>query len=196
MNRRRILWLAAVAAVGVLLAAHPLWLAALGSFLVRAEAPVPADAVLVLGGDSYGHRVLKGGELARQGYAPRVYVSGGPGYYGVRESELAIAFAVRHGYPQPVFVPIPHRSLSTREEAQRILPDLRRQGVRRLLLVTSDYHTRRAGSIFRSVAPDLAITVVASRDEVFTPGGWWRTREGRKTVYYEVTKTIADWIGL
>ncbi len=196
MNRRRILWLAVLAVAVVVAAVHPLWLAALGDFLVRAEAPVPADAVLVLGGDSYGHRVLKGGELVRQGYAPRVFVSGGPGYYGVLESELAIAFAVRHGYPQPAFVPLTQRSLSTRDEARNILPELRRQGVRRLLLVTSDYHTRRAGAIFRGVAPDLAITVVASRDEVFTPGGWWRTREGRKTVYYEVTKTIADWIGL
>lgn len=196
MQRRRILWLVALVGVAVCVAAYPVWLSALGRFLVRAEAPVPADAVLVLGGDSYGHRVLKGGELVRQGYAPRVYVSGGPGYYGVLESDLAVAFAVRHGYPQSVFVPVLHRSLSTREEARNILPELRRQGVRCLLLVTSDYHTRRAGAIFRSVGPDLALTVVAARDEVFTSDGWWRTREGRKTVFYEVSKTLADWIGL
>lgn len=196
MQRRRILWLVALGAAIACVAAYPVWFSALGRFLVRAEAPVPADAVLVLGGDSYGHRVLKGGELVRQGYAPRAYVSGGPGYYGVLESDLAIAFAVRHGYPQSVFVPVLHRSLSTREEARTILPELRRQGVRRLLLVTSDYHTRRAGATFRGVGPDLAITVVAARDEVFTHDGWRHTREGRKTVYYEVSKTLANWIGL
>jgi len=197
MRRRRIVWLLAVLAFLVAaFAAHPVWLAAVGHFLVRADAPAPADAVLVLAGDSFGHRILKGAELVRQGFAPRVFVSGPSGFYGTHECDLAIPFAVNRGYPESDFVPLPHEGLSTREEAQWLLPEIRRRGVRRLLLVTSDYHTRRAGRVFRAAGGDLSILVVTAPDEFFAAGRWWKTREGRKCVAAEVAKTLADWIGL
>jgi uncharacterized SAM-binding protein YcdF (DUF218 family) len=197
MRRRRIVWLLAVLAFLVAaFAAHPVWLAAASHFLVRADAPAPADAVLVLAGDTFGHRILKGAELVRQGFAPRVLVSGPPGFYGAHECDLAIPFAVKRGYPESDFVPLPHEGRSTREEAQWLLPELRRRGVRRLLLVTSDYHTRRAGAVFRAAGRDFDVLVVSVPDEFFTAGGWWKTREGRKRMATEVAKTLADWIGL
>jgi uncharacterized SAM-binding protein YcdF (DUF218 family) len=197
MRRRRIVWLLAVLAFLVAaFAGHPVWLAAAGHFLVRAGAPAPADAVLVLAGDTSGHRILKGAELVRQGFAPRVFVSGPAGFYGAHECDLAIPFAVKRGYPESDFVPLPHEGRSTREEAQWLLPELRRRGVRRLLLVTSDYHTRRAGAVFRAAGRDFDVLVVAAPDEFFTAGRWWMTRQGRKRVAAEVAKTLADWIGL
>ena len=196
MPRRRILWLAALALLVAAVATHPIWLPAVGRFLVRAEPPVQADAILVLAGDGYGHRVLKGGDLVRQGYATRAFVSGTPGYYDTHECDLAIAFAVRRGYPESYFIPLRHNSFSTREEAQNVLPELRRRGVRKLLIVTSDHHTRRAGATFRALGSDLDITVTATRDEFFTPEGWWKSRQGQKMVYFELSKTVAYWIGL
>ena len=197
MRRRRIVWLLAVLAfLAVAFATHPVWLAAAGHFLVRAGAPAPADAVLVLAGDNFGNRILTGAELVHQGFAPRVFVSGPSEVYGAHESDLAIPFAVKRGYPESDFVPLPHDGRSTREEAQSLLPELRRRGVRSLLLVTSDYHTRRAGRTFRAAGADLNILVVAAPDRFFTADGWWKTREGRKCVALEVAKTLADWIGL
>jgi len=150
----------------------------------------------VLAGDTFGHRILKGAELVRQGYAPRVFVSGSSGFYGLNECDLAIPFAVKRGYPESDFVPLPHAGRSTREEARWLLPELRRRGVRRLLLVTSDYHTRRAGRAFRAAGGDLSIVVVAAPDQFFAAGRWWKTREAWKRVASEVAKTLADWIGL
>jgi uncharacterized SAM-binding protein YcdF (DUF218 family) len=122
MRRRRIVRLLAVLAfLAAAFAAHPVWLAAAGRFLVRADVPAPADAVLVLAGDTSGRRILKGAELVRQGFAPRVFVSGPPGFYGGHECDLAIPFAVKRGYPEPDFVPLPHEGRSTREEAQCLL---------------------------------------------------------------------------
>ncbi len=196
MRRRRILWAALLlfcVAAGV---AHPIWLGAVGNFLVRAGAPAPADAVLVLAGDGYGRRILKGAELVRQGLAPRAFVSGPPGFYGVHECALAIPFAIKRGYPESIFVPLPHEGRSTREEARLVVPELRRRGVRRLLLVTSDYHTRRAGVAFHAAGSDLDIRVVAAPDEFFAADRWWKTREGQKCVFFEFSKTLADWMGL
>lgn len=176
--------------------AHPLWLAALGGFLVRAEGPVHADIAVVLGGDGYGNRILKAGELVRQGFVPNVLVSGPAGLYGFYECDLAIPFAVKKGYPEAWFIRFPIEAHSTKEEALAILPELRRRNAQRVLLVTSDYHTRRAAATYRALAPDCEFRVIAAPDEFFRADGWWHTRQGRKQFLLEWLKTIANWVGV
>ncbi|HXG34846.1 MAG TPA: YdcF family protein [Bryobacteraceae bacterium] len=195
--RRRILQAAGVCALIVAAGAltHGWWLAALGGFLVRADPPGRAELAVVLAGDWWGNRILKAGELVRRGYVPRALVSGPDGAYGYHECDLAIPFAVRRGFPEHWFVHLHHRGYSTREEAQAVLPELRRRGIRSVLIVTSDYHTRRAGAIYRSLAPDLQIRVVAAPDAFFRADTWWQTRQGRKQWFYEALKTVTGWFG-
>ncbi len=186
-----------VGAVALLLAiSYPLWLGWIGAFLIKSEAPFRADMIVVLAGDWAGYRILKGGELVKRGYAAQVLVSGPLGYYGRSEDSLAIPFAVEHGYPQEYFIGFPNRSHSTVEEADDILPELQKRGVKKFILVTSDYHTRRAGRIYHARANGFEMRVVAAPDEYFTAKGWWRTREGRKTVFLEWTKTITSLFGI
>ncbi len=191
--------LALVVAAGILLAAvifHDRILAAAGGYLVKAEPPQKADAALVLAGDSYGNRVLKGAELAREGYVPKVLVSGPSGNYGFHESELAIPFAVKAGYPQSYFEGLESDARSTVDEAAATIAELRRRGIKDVLLVTSDYHTRRSGRIFRKAAPDIHFTVIAAPDVHFSAGAWWHDREARKTFLFEWEKTVAGWFGI
>jgi uncharacterized SAM-binding protein YcdF (DUF218 family) len=188
-------WIIIAALVAILVLSQALWLAAFGQYLVSADSAVRGDIVVVLAGDGYGHRILRAAELVRQGLAPTVLVSGPEGLYGYYESELAIPFAVERGYPRSLFLPFRNTALSTREEARALVPELRKLGVRRCLLVTSDYHTRRAGRIFRSAAPEIDFRLIAARDEFFRPGDWWRTRQGRKQCVLEWIKTIANWFG-
>lgn len=176
--------------------AHNLWMPALGEYLIRSDAPEPADIGVVLAGDGYGRRILKGGALVRQGHVPAVLVSGPPGMYGYYEDELAIRFAVKHGYPEKYFVRLPNEAHSTGEEADVVLAEVRRRGLRSLLVITSDYHTRRAGRIFRGKAPDLRIRVVGASDEYFRARDWWRSRQSRKTFITEWAKTFATVAGL
>ena len=171
-------------------------LSALGAYLVHADPPQRADAALVLAGDSWGNRILTAAELARDGYVPTVLVSGPNGAYGNYECDLAIPFAVKHGYPASYFVHVEHQGRSTLAEAKAVLIEIRRMGVKRLVVVTSDFHTRRSGFIFRKLAPDLQILVVAAPDENFTPDGWWHNREGQKTFLLEWQKTVANWFGV
>lgn len=182
-------------AVALLLAFQSSVLAALGNFLIKAGPPQKADIVVVLAGDGYGNRILKGAELVREGWAPKVLVSGPNGSYGNYECDLEIAFAVKAGFPESYFLHLEHRARSTEDEATVVVRKLRSMGVKKMILVTSDYHTRRAGKIYRNAAPDLQIFVVAARDEYFTAGGWWHDREARKIFLLEWTKTIAErWI--
>ena len=180
--------------------ARDVWLAALGRGLVHDDGPAKAEIAVVLAGEPWGYRLTRGAELARQGYVPRVLVSGPPGLYGINEADAAIRFAIVRGYPAEWFIPLYHTGLSTREEAVAVLDALKLRNIRSVLLVTSDYHTARARRIFRDVesqrggGPDLR--VVAAGDRFFSVAGCWRNREGRKTAFLEWTKTLSSVFGI
>jgi uncharacterized SAM-binding protein YcdF (DUF218 family) len=171
-------------------------MAALGGYLVRAEPPAHADMIVVLAGDFSGNRILTAGDLVRQGFAPKALVSGPSGAYGLHESDLAIQFAVRHGYPESCFIAFPNDSRSTKSEADDVLAVLAKYHVHSVDIVTSNYHTRRAGNIWRAKASSLTIHMIASPDTFFTPGNWWRDRDARKTFLLEWMKTVATWVGM
>lgn len=177
-----------------------LWLSAFGRALVHDDGAAKADIAVVLAGDYWGHRLTKAAELVSQGYVPRVLVSGPPGFYGVNEADAAIQFAIGKGYPAEWFIPLRHTALSTREEAGIVLDALKQRNIHSFLLVTSDYHTARARRIYlnaernRGGGPDMR--VVASGDQFFTAGDWWRNREGQKTVFMEWTKTLTSVFGI
>lgn len=192
----RILALVLAAAVVLGIIFHNAVLAGLGSFLVKAEAPEKADIALVLAGDGAGNRILAAAQLARRGYVSRVLVSGPSGIYGYHECDLAIPFAIKAGYPESYFLHLENDARSTQEEARDAIARLHQLGMHKILLVTSDYHTRRAGKIFRSAAPDLQFVVVAAPDVSFTAGGWWHSRQGQKTAFTEWVKTVTEPFGI
>jgi uncharacterized SAM-binding protein YcdF (DUF218 family) len=170
------------------------WLTWLGSCLVYENGPWRADIIVVLGGDFRGTRVLKAAELAWEGYAPQVMVSGIESIYGYHESDLAVAWAVEHGYRKDLFVKFRAPVNSTREEAQAVVAELRRRGIHRFLLVTSNYHTHRATTIFHEESPDIPFHTVASPYWAFRPDAWWKTRDGQKCFAGEWTRTVAAWL--
>ena len=186
--------LAAVVLLGLIF--HNAVLAAMGSYLVKADSPQKADIALVLAGDAEGNRILTAAQLVRRGYVSRVLVSGPSGLYGYHECDLAIPFAVKAGYPESYFLHFEHDARSTQEEARDAIVRLRELGAHKILLVTSDYHTRRAGKIFRSAAPDLQFIVIAAPDVSFTADGWWHTRQGEKTAFNEWLKTVTEPFGI
>jgi hypothetical protein len=159
-----------------------------------------ADIAVVLAGDIYGRRILKAAELVRSGFVPSVLVSGPGPLYGMYESDLAIAFAVSKGNPQTWFISFPNSALSTQEEAGKIVTELQRRNIHSFLLVTSDYHTARAGRIYRETSrrrgAPFEMRVVAAPDEFFRADTWWRSRQGQKTVFIEWSKTLATAIGM
>lgn len=171
-------------------------LAAAGSFLNVGEPPVRADAALVLAGGWSGDRILKGAALKHQGYVPIVYVSGPMILYETSECAISIPLAVRHGYAASDFRCIPNMAYDTLAEARTCCAELERAGVRKFLLVTSTYHSRRAAGIYRRVCPKLSFIPVASEDPTFQNGQWWTAREGRKKFFLEYTKLLTTPFGL
>lgn len=188
--------LIAAAAAVILIATHAIWLRSLAHFLIRSDAPFKADAVVVLAGDFTGSRIVTAAELVKSGYAHDVIVSGPSGAYGHYECDLAIAFIVKKGYPPEWFHCFRNNARSTRAEAQAVMAELRRLNAHRFLLVTSNFHTRRAGGVFEHEAKDLEFRVIAAPFVNFNPDDWWRDREAQKTFLVEWMKTVADWLGI
>jgi uncharacterized SAM-binding protein YcdF (DUF218 family) len=189
---RRIVFLLIVLA-GVLILWQPV-LRGIGSLLVNVGPPVKADAILVLAGDGSGRRILVAAELARKGYAPVVIADSSLSYYGSEESDLAAEFAVRHGYSPALFISPHWTTSSTVAEAGLAIGELRKRGFHKVLIVTTLWHTARAGRIFRRMAPDLETHMIGAGDPVWHNGNWWMEREGQKTFVLEASKTIADFL--
>lgn len=164
---------------GVLLAALSLCLltpvlrAPLSALEVR-QTPVPADAIVILGGGvqcgtaaleaSSLTRLTQGLTLWRAGYAPRVTVSEQSGLIGPRDcpkmsdiERRIIAGLYAHSGPEVLTL---RRVTTTRDEAARVRDLARAGGWRRVLLVTTPSHSRRAQAIFRAQGVD-AVSVPA-----------------------------------
>ena len=192
---RKILWIALVIVLVLLVSFHSAWLGGLGRFLIKAEPPDRAQAAVVLAGDPSGDRIRTAVRLVQAGFVPLIIVSGPCCFYGKNEGDLAVELAVREGARPEWFVVVPMRAHSTREEAVHVRNFLRERGISDILLVTSDHHTRRAGSVYRE-AGDLRFRVVAAPDRKFQADRWWRSREGQKVFLMQWERTIGSWLGL
>jgi len=196
MKYRRYIALGFLAAIVALFLFTGQILWAIGSILVDAESPRKADVVLVLGGDWSGRRALKGAELVREGFAPKVVISSGPWLYGRLESEMAAEFAESRGFDRATMICVPWVNHNTNDEARTVNPMLRKLGVHSVLLVTSPSHTGRATRLFRRLAPDLEFHPVAAPDPNWCGGRWWTTRECEKTWFFEAVKTVTSPFGI
>jgi uncharacterized SAM-binding protein YcdF (DUF218 family) len=162
--------------------------AACGRLLVVNE-PHRSDVIVILAGET-DRRLVRGLELLDQGYAPRLLldVPAEAKIYGWSLTELAQKYL--RGLPQANQITIcPIYAESTRGEAEDVSRCLEGTGGRRILLVTSEYHTRRALSIFSRVAPaDYSVT--AAFDPREFGAQWWQHRQWAKTNLQEWAKLM------
>jgi uncharacterized SAM-binding protein YcdF (DUF218 family) len=181
--------LAAFAAACVLALLVYLRPALLGQALVVSDPLEKADLIYVLAGDFFGSRVLLGADLGARGYAQRVLLSGGR-YGDQYEGDMAVSFAVEHGYPRSLFCPVRLDAVSTIDEARAMGPIFSRMGARRIILVTSNFHSRRVGLVFRLFLPGFRFRVEAAPDLKFDPNSWWKTQPGRDLLLSEYKKLL------
>lgn len=191
-----VLLLGAVLAVLVLLFLWKSIFFRLGNALVEDDGVRKAQAAVVLGGDSHGVRILKAAELAQAGYVPYVLVDGPQTLVGY-ESDMSILYAEKRGYSAALFraLQMPASIHSTVSEAGFVGRYLKQNGIKKILLVTSNYHTHRAAYLFRKVDPWLQVIAVPAPDPDLEPV-WWTYRDGQRTFVLEWLKTLDAYIGL
>jgi uncharacterized SAM-binding protein YcdF (DUF218 family) len=148
-----------------------------------------ADAIIVLSDDNfYADRVTRAAELMREGQAPVVVASGRRlrPYAGI--AELMQHDLIERGVPKEKIIAFPQDADNTRQEAEALRNLVLEKKWTRVLIVTSNYHTRRARYIFRHVFPQgVELAVVSARDGDFDPEQWWTKRKSFK----ELTRELA-----
>jgi len=185
----------AVLCLVVYWARHPILRYAAGAWVVDGPA-ARADALLLLGDDNfYADRATRAAELIRQGVAPVVVASGRRLRPSAGIAELQEHDLLERGVPKEKIIRFAHDADSTQEEAHALSQFAADHHFRSVIVVTSNYHTRRARYIFETVFPaGVTITVAAARDGDFDPDHWWEKRKSQKLFLRElVAMPVAAW---
>lgn len=154
-----------------------------GAFLVR-DQPEKSDVLVVLAGDLNDDRLNRGLELLRAGYGGTLLVdaSADVRLFGRNYAEMAQEYAPRQAGPLAAQVKVcPIWGDSTLLESASVARCLEPLHPARAMVVTSDFHTRRALSIFQHRMPQYHWSSAAATDPYFFGTRWWTRREWAKT---------------
>jgi uncharacterized SAM-binding protein YcdF (DUF218 family) len=170
----------------VLLLAHPFILNAAARYLIVQDILQPSDIILVLGGDDNGERVAEAVRLYKAGYGKKILMSSGPLAWHLTGAEWMKKQAIYEGVPARAIL-LEDRSLSTVDNARFSLPILKREKVKKAILVTSPYHIRRAKKVFDKVFKSTGIQMLyyPVQKSRFNPDDWWKRHEDTQFVVLE-----------
>ena len=173
----------------VLLAAALLLSSTSGGFLI-VNRPEHADVIVVLAGET-DRRPALGLHLLQENYAPRMLLDVPANAKLYQWDLLQLGQQYVRELPQAASVTVcPIYGLSTKAEAQDVSRCLKALGAHSVLVVTSDYHTRRALSTFRHELPGMQISVAAAIDPQQFGGAWWQHRQWAKLNFDEWVRLV------
>jgi uncharacterized SAM-binding protein YcdF (DUF218 family) len=163
-----------------------------GRMLVR-DHPEKSDVIVVLAGDSQDERYRRGMELLRAGYGRHLFLdaSSDARYFGHTPAEYAEAFVRQDAREMAAQVSVcAFEEDSTLTETGYVGKCVEPFHPANILLVTSDWHTARAGSVFKRRLPQFHWSVAAAKDPRLFGTSWWRRREWAKITFNEWLKVI------
>ena len=181
-------------AIGVYLTPHDL--SKCRMVLADSDDCAPADAIIAISGGNTPVRTAEAIRLCQDGWAERLIFSGAAAdMSGPSNAEVMRRQALDAGVPTAdIFTE--ELSQTTKENAQRTKDLLISKGIRRVILVTSAYHQRRASLEFRTLAGD-GITIInhPAPDDPDWPAFWWLTPRGWWLAGGELVKITAFYLG-
>jgi uncharacterized SAM-binding protein YcdF (DUF218 family) len=174
-----------------------------GGELLVADDPLPtsADASIILQGSTTGEKARIAGavRLLQQGVTKEALLSVPPeSYWGEPIPPVATAYLQKNYGAQIAdrvdFCIVGPGVDSTEEEAAALDKCIRQHDWKSIVVVTSNYHSRRAGIIWRKTIkkldPSVHLWMHEVSDPEFNPHGWWHVRLYAKTWFFEFTKLI------
>jgi uncharacterized SAM-binding protein YcdF (DUF218 family) len=163
-----------------------------GRFLVVQQLQ-KADVIVVLAGDLNDRRYWTGIQLLQGDYGRELFVDAVDTtvIFGHSYADWARQFVGETTSGPPFQVRVcPIREDSTVGETKYVRECLRGENVKTVLLVTSDYHTRRALSIFQTRLPEYRWHVAAASDPTQFGTRWWQHRQWAKRAAEEWEKLL------
>lgn len=162
---------------------------------IVADAPVKADAIVILGG-GLDSRPTEAARLYHAGFAPRILVMQ-PEPTRVNELGLVVDYAsltrtlleMDH-VPADAIIPLVPNVTSTIEEARALAAWASANNAHRFLIPTDLFHTRRARWILRRklCEPSDDIRMIPVNPKRYTASDWWQHEEGLIDFQNEIIK--------
>lgn len=185
------------------------WMAVDGGRYLQHEDPLRhADAVFVLGGSRL-ERPMEAVDLYRAGYAGVIVLSPGRpevieveirarGITFPRESEIVRGAMVQLGVPATAIILTDSIVDNTAAEAVLLRSLVVQHGWHTVIVVTSKYHTRRAGFALRRTLRGTGAEIImrATRYDSSDPAHWLQNRSDFRFASSEWQKLIAYRLGL
>jgi uncharacterized SAM-binding protein YcdF (DUF218 family) len=180
----------------------------LGVFLAPEDPLTKADAIFVFAG-SRASRPLEAIDLYKQGYAPLIVLTRD-------QEEPALAVLAERGVTLPTRfsmardilrqLDVPDAAIvapdrvhdNTAQEASTLAALAASRSWRRVILVSSKYHMRRAGLAARRALRGTGVEIVrrSSRYDPATPDRWWQRRSDLREMLWELPKLIGYAVGV
>ncbi|MGB9662253.1 MAG: YdcF family protein [Moorellaceae bacterium] len=195
MKGRYVALLALIAMVATMVGSWQDGLCSVARWLVVEDnALQPADVIIVLSGEQ-GERVETAVKLYKQGFAPRLLMTGGPVEWNVAAADIMAWQAESLGVP-PQDIVLERRASSTYENAVYTLEILKQKGWRSAIVVTSPYHLRRTRFIFEKVfaGSNIRLSFYGAENPWLVPEEWWRQDRGIEVVGIEYFKLLWYWV--
>lgn len=167
-----------------------------GSYWIKTDPPASSDVIVILSDDDLtADRATRAADLFHDGWAPHVVGSGRWLRPYISIADLMQRDLEARGVPRQAIIPFAHDAPDTLEELKGIRGFAEQHGWKRVMIVTSNYHTRRTRFLCDHVFPaDIHVLVEAAPDHDYDPESWWRTRIGLKTFFHEfVGMFVAAW---
>jgi len=187
ISRKRLIFLAVILLPVLLYAFRTKVLAGMGGFLVIHDKIEPADIIFLLNGDTTT-RPNHAAALVHQGLAPKVVIARVEDSENVQlgaypnPTDTMIVVLRKLGLEESQIVQLrPPRGVNhTMDEAKALLVYSREHPLRKVIIVTSDLHSRRARYTFRKVLSGTGVKVMMSpiSDLKYGADNWWRLEDG------------------
>jgi uncharacterized SAM-binding protein YcdF (DUF218 family) len=142
-------------------------------------------------GGGFQERVTTAINLYRAGHASRLVFSSGF-VYTMREAEVMKAVAVANGVPAGAII-LEESAANTYENVAFTKRILDAHGWRRILLVSSPYHMRRAMATWRKIAPEIAVTPTPAQASLFYDHERGASLEQIRGLLHEVAAMAQYW---
>lgn len=155
-----------------------------------------ADAIIAVSGGDTTARTSHAVTLYKNGWAPLLIFSGAAQDKSGPSNALAMRqIALAAGVPADAIL-IEEESENTEQNALNTKQIVDQRSIKRVILVTSGYHQRRASLEFgRQLGPAVAIQNSPTNDKDWS-WYWWATPRGWWLAIGEFVKVIAFYIGV
>lgn len=152
----------------------------------------PADAIVAISGGDTDARAREAIALYQQGWAPYIIFSGAAQDRAGTSNAAAMATQALGARVPHSAILLDEASINTADNASQVRPIVAQHNFKRLILVTSPYHQRRASIEFNRRLGDIATIVnhPTSTDRYWNNNTWWTSPLGLWLGTSELVKVI------